>query len=237
MLVPMEQLSTIGLDASLAEAGVPLSDLAHRALAEGIIRGVLPPGTRIAEAQLAQRFGINRAPLREAVRRLEENGLVQRRPHASLHVASLSPQRIIEMFVLREALEGMAARLAAARATEAEIAELRGIVEEQARDVAVTVMGGGDRDWRFHAAVTRVSGNAQIHALLESDLYRLLRNFRHSDRIRVGRGGRAVEEHRRIVSAIEDRDAELAELLMRRHIAAARAILHATLIGPEGTNP
>jgi DNA-binding GntR family transcriptional regulator len=233
----MEQLSTIRPEALPEVTGKSLSELAHRALAEAIIAGVLAPGSRIAEAQLARSFGISRAPLREAVRRLEENGLVQRRPHASLHVAALSSQQMIEMFVMREALEGIAARLAAARATEAEIDELRRIVEEQVRDVTLTPMESGDRDWRFHAAVTRISGNAQIHALLESDLYRLLRNFRHPHRIQTGRGERAVEEHHRIVSAIEDRDPELAELLMRRHIGSARAILHASMISTEEATP
>jgi len=233
----MDELSTILAETEVGESRQPLSERAHRALAEAIIRGSLPPGMRIAEAQLAQRFGISRAPLREAVRRLEESGLVQRRPHASLRVTALQPEQMIEMFVLREALEGMAARLAATRATEAEVAELRGIVEAQAQGMIATPMASGDRDWRFHAAITRISGNAQIHALLESDLYRLLRNFRHPDRIQTGRGERAIEEHRRIVAAIEERDPELAELQMRRHIAAARALLHASLIRPEGASP
>lgn len=233
----MDELSTILAETEVGESRQPLSERAHRALAEAIIRGSLPPGMRIAEAQLAQRFGISRAPLREAVRRLEESGLVRRRPHASLRVTALQPEQMIEMFVLREALEGMAARLAATRATEAEVAELRGIVEAQAQGMIATPMASGDRDWRFHAAITRISGNAQIHALLESDLYRLLRNFRHPDRIQTGRGERAIEEHRRIVAAIEERDPELAELQMRRHIAAARALLHASLIRPEGASP
>lgn len=229
----MERLSTL----SEAPDRQPLSEKAYRVLAEAIIGGVLPPGMRVAEAQLAQHFGISRAPLREAVRRLEEGGLVQRRAHARLRVTALQPGQMIEMFVLREALEGMAARLAAARATEAEIGELRAIVEEQAAGVTTGPMASGDRDWRFHAAISRISGNAPIHALLESDLYRLLRNFRHPHRIQTGRGARAVEEHRRIVDAIEERDPELAELQMRRHIATARAVLHASLIGTEGAAP
>ena len=219
------------------DQGGPLSERVHRLLAEAIICGGLPPGTRVAEATLAQHFGISRAPLREAVRRLEESGLIQRRAHARLWVTTLLPDQMIEMFVLREALEGMAARLAATRATEAELAELRTIVEEQAAGLVASPMTSGDRDWRFHAAITRISGNTQIHALLESDLYRLLRNFRHPHRIQTGRGERAVEEHRRILTAIEDRDPELAELQMRRHIAAARALLHASLIRPEEPSP
>jgi DNA-binding GntR family transcriptional regulator len=233
----MQELSTAIGVMEPGEDRQPLSERAHRALAEAIIRGSLPPGMRIAEAQLAQHFGISRAPLREAVRTLEEGGLMQRRPHASLRVTALQPEQMIEMFVLREALEGMAARLAATRATEVEIAELRAIVDEQAAGVVAKPMASGDRDWRFHAAITRISGNMRIHALLESDLYRLLRNYRHPDRIQTGRGARAVEEHRRIFSAIEERDPELAELQMRRHIATARAVLHASLIRPEGNSP
>jgi len=233
----MQGLSTIVGDVDAGEDRQPLSEKAHRALAEAIIRGSLPPGMRVSEAQLAQHFGISRAPLREAVRALEEGGLLQRRPHASLRVTALQPEQMIEMFVVREALEGMAARLAATRATEAEVVELRGIVAEQAAGVLAKPMAGGDRDWRFHGAIARISGNRRIHALLESDLYRLLRNYRHPDRLQTGRGTRAVEEHRRILAAIEERDPELAELQMRRHIAAARALLHASLIHPEGASP
>lgn len=233
----MQGLSTISGETETGDDRQPLSEKAHRALAEAIIRGSLPPGMRVSEAQLARHLGISRAPLREALRMLEEGGLLQRRPHASLRVTALQREQMIEMSVMREALEGMAARLAATRATEAELAELRGIVEEQAAGILAKPMAGGDADWRFHAAIARSSGNRQIHALLESDLYRLLRNHRHPDRLQTGRAARAVEEHRRILAAIEERDPELAELQMRRHIASARAILHASLVHPEGTCP
>ncbi|WP_223880692.1 GntR family transcriptional regulator [Roseococcus microcysteis] len=203
--------------------GAPLSDLAYRHLAEAIIRGDIPPGAKLSEPDLSRRLGISRGPLREAVRQLEERGLVRRRPRAGVTAVRLSAAEILDLFIAREPLEGMAARLAAERATPADIARLRAILREEEEDPRGT-------NRRFHAEVARLSGSARILAILESDLYRLIRNWNHGTRIAAGRGARAAEEHRRITDAIADHDGELAELLTRRHIAAARAVMHASLL-------
>jgi DNA-binding GntR family transcriptional regulator len=215
---------------STDRASAPLSEQAYRRLAEAIIRGDIPPGTKLSEPDLARRLGISRGPLREAVRQLEEQGLVRRRPRAGVTAVRLSDAEMLDLFIAREPLEGMAARLAAERATGADIACLRAILREEEHEPL-----GANR--RFHAAVARISGSARILAILESDLYRLIRNWRHERRIGSGRGARAAEEHRRITDAIADGDGELAELLMRRHIAAARAVLHASLLAERPHTP
>ncbi len=208
---------------STDDVGAPLSDRAYRHLAEAIIRGDIPPGAKLSEPDLSRRLGISRGPLREAVRQLEERGLVRRRPRAGVTAVRLSDAEILDLFIAREPLEGMAARLAAERATPPDIARLRAILREEEDDPRGT-------NRRFHAEVARLSGSARILAILESDLYRLIRNWNHGTRIAAGRGARAAEEHRRITDAIADHDGELAELLTRRHIAAARAVMHASLL-------
>lgn len=207
-----------------AEDRAPLSDLAYRALADAIIEGSIQPGAKLSEPDLARRFGISRGPLREAVRRLEGRGLVVRRPRAGVRAIALSRADIIDMFVVREALEGMAARLGAQRRTAEDIATLRRLVADQntAIDTARLAARGV---WSFHGAVARIAASPRIVEVLESDRYRLIRNYRHTARIATERGSRSVEEHRRIVDAIAAGDAELAELLMRRHIAAALMVL------------
>lgn len=215
----------------------PLADRAHAALVEAIVSGDIPPGAKISEPDLARRLGISRGPLREAVRRLEERGLVQRRPHAGVRVVELSLSDVLDVFTVREALEGMAARLAALRRTEADIDDLRALVERQ----AASIRTGADADLRreeasFHSAVARLSGSAQIMSILGSDLHRMIRNYRLRMRVAAaGRGERAVEEHRRIVDAIAEQDTDLAELLMRRHVAAARTVLHADLVAGDAS--
>lgn len=212
----------------------PLSDLAFEALAEAIIDGRIGPGAKLNEPELARSLGISRGPLREAVRRLEEQGLVRRRPRAGVRAVALSPEAMIDMFIVREALEGMAARLAAERRTEGDVTALRRLVASQSDALLEPVPVRGV--WNFHGAIARIAASPRITEVLESQLYRLIRQFRHKERIGGGRGGRSVEEHRRIVEAIAERDAELAELLMRRHVAAARAVLETRIAAadPEG---
>jgi DNA-binding GntR family transcriptional regulator len=217
----------------------PLSDLAFEFLAEAIIEGRIAPGAKLNEPELARSLGISRGPLREAVRRLEEQGLVRRRPRAGVRAVALSAATVIDMFVVREALEGMAARLAAERRTEEDVAALRRLVAHQADALVEPAPVRGV--WSLHGAIARIAASPRITEVLESQLYRLIRHYRHAERIGEGRARRSVEEHRRIVEAIAERDGELAELLMRRHIAAARQVLQTHLAsgnrGGEGPAP
>ena len=89
------------------------ADRVFEALQDAIVRGELPPGARVGETDLAERFGTSRGPLREALRRLESRRLVERTPHVGVRIAALDHGDLIELYYLREALEGMAARLAA----------------------------------------------------------------------------------------------------------------------------
>jgi DNA-binding GntR family transcriptional regulator len=202
-----------------------------RRLSDAIVSGELRPGSKLSEPVLARQYGVSRGPLREAINRLQERHLVTRTAHFGARVAELSPQILEETFVVREALEGMAARQAAQNCTNDDVDALH---RAYARHLAATRESGDGPVWRtadedFHVIIARASRNPMLVRLLTGDFYQLVRFYR-SQLVHVrGRGARTVAEHRRILEAIEDRDGELAELHMRRHIAAARIQMSAAL--------
>lgn len=207
----------------------PFSDRVFDQLSEAIVAGELLPGAKISEPDLAIRFGVSRAPLREAIRRLEERKLVSRVAHQGARVAVLSAARISEIYMVREALEGVAAREAAHRMGGEDVGQLRALLSTHEQSFGDDGGGGGGDTYRmgsadedFHFRIIRASGNATLIALLLGEYYALIRMFRRQHRQVAGRARRALVEHHRITDALADRDAELAEFLMRRHIAAAR---------------
>ncbi|MDN6179918.1 MAG: GntR family transcriptional regulator [Halomonas subglaciescola] len=214
-----------------ADEGAPLEKrtLAERVfhqLQGAIVRGELAPGSKITEPGLATTYGISRGPLREAMRRLEAHRLIERVPHVGARVVKLTMPELLELFDVREALESMAARLAAAYMTPEEIAGLRDVlaVHESQSDLQrgeAYYQREGDLD--FHYRIVQGSHNRMLVNLLCDDLYYLVRLYRTQFSASGARPHKAFVEHHRIVDAIEAGDAELAELLMRRHVAASRA--------------
>ncbi len=97
-------------------------------LIEAIVEGQLAPGSKISEPELAKQFQVSRGPLREALMRVEGLGLIERIPHIGARVIQLSPTKLVELYAVREALEGMAARLAARNITEIELAGLESLL-------------------------------------------------------------------------------------------------------------
>ena len=203
-----------------------LAEQVFRRLSAAILAGELAPGAKISEPALAKQYGVSRGPLREALHRLQERKLITRSPNQGPRVVKPSATVLAELFMVREALEGMAARLAATNATDAEIAGLRAGVTESAAGPNGTPDAGAELDERhdqdFHFSIAQCSRNPMLIELLCAELYPLLRLYRGQLPLVRPRRRPAVIEHERIVSAIEDRDPELSELLMRRHIAAAR---------------
>lgn len=223
------------MDPPLLTEGALARSLFER-LSEAIIRGEIPLGAKLSEPALSRQYGVSRGPLREALNRLEERRLVERTPRLGARVVSLSAGTFREIYNVREALEGMAARGAAQAMGEADLARLRALLARQeagldsgGEEHAPNALSGMDED--FHVAIARAAGNGLLIGLLCGDLYQQLRLYRSQLRKVAGRGRRAVTEHRRILDAIEDRDAEMAEWQMRRHIAASYAAL-APRLGP-----
>lgn len=202
-----------------------LSENVFRRIQAAIIKGEIAPGSKISEPELARTYGISRGPLREAIHRLEGQRLLVRVPHVGARVVSLSHAELIELYEIRESLEGMACRLAAERMTAEEIAELRGVLETHERDAAFQAGVGyyqQEGDFDFHYRIIQGSGNKTLTQMLCGDLYQLVRMYRIQFSATPNRPRQAFAEHHRILDAIADRDGELAELLMRRHIGASR---------------
>ncbi len=217
-----------------------VSDRVFEALQEAIVRGEIPPGSRVGETELALRFGTSRGPLREALRRLESRKLVERTPHVGIRIASLSHEALIELYYLREALEGMAARLAALNMNSAEVAGLKDLLAEHLRDEALQTdtayfQQGGDLD--FHYRIIHGSHNTALIQLLIGDLYHRIRMYRYQFSGYANRPQKAYGEHQRIVEAIEAGDGDLAEILMRRHVSSARQNIEKHLAATSAISP
>ena len=217
-----------------------LADQVFARLQDDIVLGVLAPGSKLGETELAARYGVSRGPLREAIRRLEARKLLERIPHVGTRVASLDVADLIEIYRVREALEGMAARLAAEHMTDAEVAglwELLSLHEQQPdlREDTAYFQRAGDLD--FHYRIIQGSHNRTLVDLLIGEIYHLVRRYRYQVSTTANRPQKALREHQRIAEAIEARDGEIAELLMRRHISRAREHLEAQQHSADTDSP
>ena len=208
------------------------SDRVFEAIERALISGEIPLGSRLGEEQLSQRFGVSRGPMREALRRLEGRGLVVRLPHAGVRVVQLNRQDMAELYEVRASLEGLACRLAAEGMTEPGFDRLEALLRQH----RVTEDLQADRSYHqeygeldFHYVLAQQCGSRRLEQLLCRDLYSIMRLFRFRTGHAPGRPLRAFVDHERILQAMRRRDGELAELLMRRHVAAAGAQLQASL--------
>jgi DNA-binding GntR family transcriptional regulator len=196
-----------------------------RSIQNAIVTGAIEPGSKISEPELARTYGISRGPLREAIHRLEGQRLLVRVPHVGARVVSLSHAELVELYQIRESLEGMACRLAAERMSQQQIDDLRRVLDTHERDPAFQAGRGyyqQEGDYDFHYRIIQGSGNEMLARLLCDELYQLVRMYRIQFSSVPNRPRLAFAEHHRILDAIADRDGELAELLMRRHIAASK---------------
>lgn len=189
-----------------------------------IISGELAQGSKIVESDLALKYGISRGPLREAIHRLERIKLIERIPHAGSRVVTLDTKMMEDIYTAREAIEGMAARLAARLMTDEEIASLSTLLDQHEAAIGETdgrayFQREGDIDFHFRIAVA--SQNQWILEKLNGELYQLIRMCRRQSGQFPARAQTALNQHRQIAAAIASRDEELAELLMRRHISGA----------------
>jgi DNA-binding GntR family transcriptional regulator len=190
-----------------------------------IVEGQIPAGSKISEPELAKRFDISRAPLREALARLERCHLIERVPNAGARVVKLSAAGLVSLYQLRETLEGLACRLAAEHMTDAEISEVRQLLDQhlstqRVREGESYYQEAGDVD--FHYRVILGSKNPYLINLLCDELYFIVRMYRVQLGMNGPRVSRAFDEHKAIINAIANRDGELADLLMRRHVSASR---------------
>jgi len=200
-----------------------IADTVFKKIQSAIVEGNISPGSKISEPALAKEFGISRGPLREALSRLEACHLIERTPNVGARVVSLTPQHLVEIYLIRESLEGLAAGMAAENMTDKEIIELDELLgkhQEQIEQDQSYYQKEGDMD--FHFRIVKGSKNSHLIDLYSKDLYHLIRLYRYQFGMVSKRVPRAFVEHGQIVDAIRQRDGELAQFLMTRHISASR---------------
>ncbi|MEL6510688.1 MAG: GntR family transcriptional regulator [Pseudomonadota bacterium] len=191
---------------------------AYSLILRAIDVGVYRPGDRLVESELAERFGVSRTPIREALQRLETQSLLTR-DGRSLIVASLDHSQLAELYVVRAELEGLAARLAARHAAEEEVRVLRQMVEDDRALIGnPEQMSRANR--RFHKQIHLASHNRYLVQQLDL-VHRSMALMANTSIAAEGRGESTVAEHDKIVSAIEARDGDAAFKALRDHISVA----------------
>ena len=191
---------------------------AHGLILDAIDQGAYRPGDRLVESELAERFGVSRTPVREALQRLETQGLLAR-DGRSLIVASLDHDQMAELYVVRGALEGLAARLAARHAAEEEVAVLRALCQED-RALLGDPQALARANRRFHHQIHLASHNRFLVQQLGL-VHRSMALMAETSLAAEGRGPHALAEHEAIVAAIAARDGDAAEAALRSHISRA----------------
>jgi DNA-binding GntR family transcriptional regulator len=211
------------------------SDLAYSLIRERISSGTLSPGDVVSENALAREFGMSRTPVREAVLRMVREGMLVTLPKRGTMVATLGLADIEETYNIRELLEGLAARLAATRATEEDLARAGRILEEMA---ACTKRGDVDGffrlDGQFHAILAEIGQSRRLATMLgpmrDIDFLDYIgrAKYQHPSRLR-----QSLNEHVLVFEAIRDRNAAEAERRMREHVRSAARFLAESAFGIE----
>jgi DNA-binding GntR family transcriptional regulator len=189
-----------------------------------IVSGQIVPGVKLSEARLAERFGVSRMPVREALKELESAGFVTIEQRRGTFVRGMSRSEILDLYEVREAVEGMAARLCAHRANNDLLTKLDEAIETMSRQVKVLDMDGYSlTDQRFHELILSGASNERL-----SDHYRLLVQHLHRGLLssivtrREGRMERSLAEHVEIMRALHAHDPRGAEDAMRNHVQRGR---------------
>jgi DNA-binding GntR family transcriptional regulator len=198
---------------------------AYATLHSAIVAGELSPGERLIEEELAERLGLSRGAVREAILRLGHEGLVIRERNRGARVRRFTVDEAIEILEARAALESLAAGYAAARRTDEEARELESRVDEMERlQAAGELLAMSERNAAMHRRILEISGHAvalDICARLHSQVVR----FQFRTVLAPGRSTKSLAEHRRIVTAIAAADRAAAEQAMHEHLTSVAATL------------
>jgi DNA-binding GntR family transcriptional regulator len=202
--------------------GLQSSEFVYRSLKEQIISGDLAPDVRLIELAIAAEFNVSRTPVREALKRLAVENLVLADPARGMVVHAPDAREIEDVFIVREALDALAARLAAHRITPSELGRLRVVVDSMEDAIST-----GRREQvvvantHFHDVIYAAAGNEMLERL-GRDLREFVRRFTTLPFASPDRVDHVLVEHRAIVAALEAHDPEAAEAASRQHLAAAR---------------
>lgn len=196
----------------------PLREIVFESLREAIIDGRLKPGERVMEIQLAEKLGVSRTPVREAIRKLELEGLLVMIPRRGAYVADISLKDIIDVLEIRSALEGLAASLAANRIDEDELKLLREKAIEFKKCIENNdVQGMINRDSEFHEIILKASKNKKLITIIEG-LKEQVQRFRVAYFTEYNMTTNLVKEHQSVLEAIEEKDPEKASKYAQQHI-------------------
>lgn len=213
-------LGAIRADTSLA---AQVYDAIRSAISTTNLYEISEADLRLDERELAARLGVSRTPIREALVRLEHEGLVTSAPRRGYFIARKSKAELIEIITVWAALESMAARLVAQRASEEAIASLRAIFATFEGDrIAAHLDEYSEANLRFHQRVIDLSGCEALRRTAEGILIHV-RSIRHRTIGENRRFERSIVDHMQIIEALERRDAEAAERLVRDHALALAA--------------
>ena len=216
---------------SIKKIPVTAADKVFLQFRQDIVEGVIKAGSKLSETELSTRYAVSRSVIREAINRLESCHLVERTANVGARVVALTAEGLVELYQVRESLEGMAARLAAQNMADAEIENLNSLLNTHFHEVNVEgsyYQEAGDLD--FHYRIILGSKNNHLISILIDGIYHLVRMYRVQLGMTGPRVTTAFDEHKHIVQAISNRDAELAEMLMRRHISYSRKNIEIKLV-------
>lgn len=191
-----------------------LSNLAYQALKEMISNHRFQPGTRLNVESLAKEMGVSRTPLWEAVSRLEQEGLVKNIPNRGVFMDELTPQQALQLYEVREMLEGMAARLAASNISPSALKRMKNNLGKQEQVVAEgDLVGYSQLDFEFHAIVYEACGNPYLKELLETIKNKMRPLTTHLAPILPD----LFDDHAKLLAALKAGDPEKAETAFQRH--------------------
>lgn len=200
------------------DAFLPLRDVVFKTLREAIIQGDLKPGERLMEIQLAQKLGVSRTPVREAIRKLELEGLVIMTARRGAEVAPITEKDLRDVLEVRKALEGLAAELVCDKIEDQDLQELKNILEAFKESVEKDNLTDIARlDVEFHELIYRATGNKRLVQML-NNLREHIYRYRLEYIRDVKQRNILVEEHMEIVNAITRHDKTAAKRIMKVHI-------------------
>lgn len=198
-----------------------LEEMVYSRLEEEILSGEIARGTALGEIALAKRLGVSRTPIRGALHRLSEEGLVEISPNRGATVLGINVDDLIDIYRIRERLEGLASSLAATRITPEELDKL-----SEAVDLAEFYINKNDTehikelDTVFHSIIYKASGSRFLSRTL-SELHRKIKSYRKRSLSVPGRLQKSENEHREIFEAIKAKDADMADKLTSLHVQRA----------------
>ena len=203
----------------------PLREMVYEELKMQILKGSIIPGTRMMEVELAEEMGVSRTPIREAIRKLEKEGLVTIEPRRGAYASMISTEDMVEILEVRQDLEGLAAYFAADRMTKSQMEELRQVSNSYNEAVKEGNMEAMIKhDTRFHHIIVESCRNKILVQMIEQ-LQELVLRFRYIYYDNFKRAENMPEEHEAIVAAIAEGDADKARAAADIHIERLKELV------------